>query len=176
MGLEKEKVTFCEFKLSNKTTDYMKTLRFIGIALLTVLMSVGFSACSSSDDDDNGGGDASASIEGTWYTTSQTWYDWDNEKNAPDYSDSYNITDRETFIFTKTERGYRLRYIYKEKGDNKETESVYDLIQNSENDYKAGNNRIVFKSIKSNSLELEWWDSYYGKNGTTEYGVINLTK
>jgi hypothetical protein len=154
----------------------MKTLRLFGIALLTVLMSVAFSSCSKSDDDNNGGGGSSASIEGTWYATSQTWYDWDNEKNAPDYSDSYNITDRETFIFTKTERGYRLRYIYKEKGDNKETESVYDLIQNSENDYKAGNNRIVFKSIKSNSLELEWWDSYYGKNGTTEYGVINLTK
>ena len=36
----------------------MKTLRFIGIALLTVLMSVAISSCSSSSDDDgnNGGG------------------------------------------------------------------------------------------------------------------------
>ena len=76
----------------------MKTLRFIGIALLTVLMSVAISSCSKSDDDNNGGGGSSASIEGTWYTTSQTWYDWDNEKNAPDYSDSYNITDRETSL------------------------------------------------------------------------------
>ena len=34
----------------------MKTLRFIGVALFTVLMSVSFSACGGSDDDDNGGG------------------------------------------------------------------------------------------------------------------------
>ena len=32
----------------------MKTLRFFGTALFAVLMSVGFTACSSSDDDDNG--------------------------------------------------------------------------------------------------------------------------
>ena len=41
----------------------MKTLRLFGIALLTVLMSVGSSSCSKSDDD-NGGGETSASIEG----------------------------------------------------------------------------------------------------------------
>lgn len=34
----------------------MKTLRFIGVALLTVLLSVSFSACGG-DDGDNGGGD-----------------------------------------------------------------------------------------------------------------------
>ena len=44
----------------------MKTLRFIGMALLTVLMSVAISSCSKSDDDNNGGGGSSASIEGTW--------------------------------------------------------------------------------------------------------------
>ena len=43
----------------------MKTLRFIGIALLTVLMSVSFSACGGSDDDDNGGGSSTTTIEGT---------------------------------------------------------------------------------------------------------------
>ena len=155
----------------------MKTLRFIGVALFTVLMSVGFSSCSKSDDDDNGGGDASASIEGTWFTTSQIWYRWDKEKNSPNYSDPYTIDETETFIFTKTERGYRMRYIYTEKGSNgKKAEDVDDLIPIGKNEYQAGNSRIVFKSIKSNSLELEWWDSYYGKNGTTEYGVINLTK
>ena len=44
----------------------MKQLRFIGVALLTVLMSVSFSACSSSDDDDNGGS-SSNPLVGTWY-------------------------------------------------------------------------------------------------------------
>ena len=156
----------------------MKTFRFIGVALLTVLMSVAISSCSKSDDDNNGGGGSSASIEGTWYTTSQTWYDWDNEKNAPDYSDSYNITDTETYIFTKTEGGYQLRHKYIDpKWDkNKVEESVYDLFINKENDFKAGNNRIVIKSVNGNSMELEWWDGYYSKNGTNEYGVVKLSK
>ena len=49
----------------------MKTIRLFGVALLTVLISVGFSACSSSsDDDNNGGGKTSTSIEGTWYMKS----------------------------------------------------------------------------------------------------------
>ena len=51
----------------------MKTLRFVGVALLAVLMSVGFSACGGDDDDvDNGG--SSASIEGTWYVKSMKGY------------------------------------------------------------------------------------------------------
>ena len=44
----------------------MKTLRFLGMALIAILVSVSFSACSSSDDDDNGGGETPASIVGTW--------------------------------------------------------------------------------------------------------------
>ena len=44
----------------------MKTIRLFGVALLTVLLSVGFSSCSKSDDDNGngGGGGTSASIEG----------------------------------------------------------------------------------------------------------------
>lgn len=154
----------------------MKTLRFIGVALFTMLISVGFSSCSKSDDD-NGGGDTSASIEGTWYSTSQTWYKWDKEKNAPNYSDSYTINEKEKFIFTKNGDGYKLRYIHPEKGSNgKTTETVLDLVPYGNNDYKAGNNRIVFKSIKNNSSELEWWDGYYRNSGPSEYGIVNLTK
>ena len=52
----------------------MKTLRLFGIALLTVLMSVGSSSCSKSDDDNGGGGGSSASIEGTWYLKSEKWF------------------------------------------------------------------------------------------------------
>ena len=40
----------------------MKTLRFIGVALFTVLMSVSFSACGGSDDDDNNGGGDTPSV------------------------------------------------------------------------------------------------------------------
>lgn len=34
----------------------MKQFRLLGMALLALVMSVGFVACSSSDDDDNNGG------------------------------------------------------------------------------------------------------------------------
>jgi hypothetical protein len=47
----------------------MKTLRFFGVALLTVLMSVSFFACSSSDDDDDSN---TPSIVGTWIETDNT--------------------------------------------------------------------------------------------------------
>lgn len=152
----------------------MKTIRLFGVALMTVLLSVSLSSCSKSDDDN---GSTSASIEGTWYSTSQTWYSWDKGKDAPDYSDSYKITDKETFIITKSATGYKLIYRYKEKGSNKEAEDVMDLVQNAENDFNADNYiRIVFKNIKSNSMELECWDGYYSKNGTNEYGIVYLTK
>lgn len=156
----------------------MKTIRLFGIALLTVLMCVAISSCSKSDDDNNGGGGSSASIVGTWYTTSSIWYRWDKEKNSPNYSDPYQVPDTETLIFTKTEEGYQLRHKYIDpKWDkNKVEESVYDLFINKENDFKAGNNRIVIKSVNGNSMELEWWDGYYSKNGPSEYGIMKLLK
>ena len=85
----------------------MKTLRFIGIALLTVLMSVGSSSCSKSDDD-NGGGDTSASIEGIWYEMSVFEYELKNGEPdfsklvwSHDYSGSGHI-----WTFAKTNDGY----------------------------------------------------------------------
>ena len=42
----------------------MKTIRLFGVALLTVLLSVGFSSCSKSDDDN--GGSSSNPLVGTW--------------------------------------------------------------------------------------------------------------
>lgn len=46
----------------------MKSLRLIGMALITVLLSVSYSACSSSDDDEPGGGgsDNKSLIVGKW--------------------------------------------------------------------------------------------------------------
>lgn len=41
----------------------MKTLRFIGVVLLTVLMSVSFSACGDDDDESSSGGNP---LVGTW--------------------------------------------------------------------------------------------------------------
>lgn len=44
----------------------MKALRFFGMVLITVLLSVGFAACSSDDDDDIGN---VSTLYGTWETT-----------------------------------------------------------------------------------------------------------
>ena len=60
----------------------MKTLRFIGIALLTVLMSVSFSACGGSDDDVDNGGGSPASIEGEWCLNTFKYYDYYTEKQT----------------------------------------------------------------------------------------------
>ena len=50
----------------------MKTFRFIGVALLTVLLSVSFSSCSKSDDDN--GGSSSNPLVGTWELSDEDGY------------------------------------------------------------------------------------------------------
>ena len=156
----------------------MKIIRLFGVALLTVLMCVAISSCSKSDDDNNSGGGSSASIEGTWHSKSQIWYKWDEEKNAPNYSNSYTMNNDETWIFTKDGDNFKWRHIYTDHGS--EYDESKELIRNKDNDYriKGGSydSRIVFKSVKSNSIELEYWDGYYSKKGTYEYGIVNLTK
>lgn len=44
----------------------MKTLRFIGMAIIAVIMSVNFVACSSDDDDEN---ESNSPLVGTWMMT-----------------------------------------------------------------------------------------------------------
>lgn len=101
----------------------MKTLRFIGIALLTVLLSVSFSSCSKSDDDN--GGSSSNPLVGTWraeaeehdvnhyweitFNANFTWsmvdYRKDKEKPSnPDNSGTYVIKDN-TITITDS-KGY----------------------------------------------------------------------
>jgi hypothetical protein len=50
----------------------MKTFKLIGVALLTVLMCVGFSSCSKSDDDN--GGSSSNPLVGTWELSDEDGY------------------------------------------------------------------------------------------------------
>jgi len=78
-----------------------KTFRFIGMALMAVLVSMGFAACS--DDDDNIGN--VSDIYGTWETThSEGWekvdgkiddeWDWDASKSSnTDYLDRFVFTE-----------------------------------------------------------------------------------
>ena len=71
----------------------MKAIRLIGVALLTVLMSVSFSSCSKSDDDN--GGSSSNPLVGTWYTEGV-------EKGSPTYTEiTYNAD------YTCTWRDYK---------------------------------------------------------------------
>jgi len=79
----------------------MKTLRFFGMVLLTVLMSAGFTACG--DDDDDIGN--VSNIYGTWETThSEGWektngklddeWDWDaSESSNTDYLGRFVFTE-----------------------------------------------------------------------------------
>ena len=151
----------------------MKTLRFIGVALLTVLMSVGFSSCSKSDDDNSKGegGETSASIEGKWYLKSEKWFTdasrttVSSEKTYDDYSNER--------IWTFKKSGDDLILTQTHSGETKE----HKLIKNGTNDYKKGNDRFVVKSLTPNSLVVDFYDNYYFDNDEDkEYGVYTFMK
>ena len=154
----------------------MKTLRFIGIALLTVLMSVSFSACGGSDDDDNGGG-SSKSIDGTWYMKSMKGFYYypangtfephnDSSKNPDVEYDDYSsnviitVTKNGENITTKWNGdGYSQTLIFEKKGANEYlcTESGYVY------------NRIVMKTMTDKQLVFDWYDAYFeDANGTVK--------
>ena len=152
----------------------MKTLKLFGIALISVLLSVSFSACSSSDDDNNGGGGSSASIEGTWYMKSQIGYVYfpdgtiephnstkedEEDRTYPDYADD------EVMLVTKN--GEDLTCKSTVKGRKPYTST---WIKTSTNEYKCteGNsiNKIVIKSLTDKQLVFEWHDCFYNKAQT----------
>ena len=142
----------------------MKTLRLFGIALLTVLMSVGSSSCSKSDDDNGGGGGSSASIEGTWYLKSEKWFTDESrtkvssETTYGDYANERVCTFKKSgndLILTEEEfpdytNGYTL------------VRNEYTLVRNGTNDYHKGYyDRFVVKTLSSNSLVVDYYDNYY---------------
>ena len=167
----------------------MKTLRFIGVALFTVLMSVGFSACGGDDDDvDNGG--SSASFEGEWYVTTLKEYEWDSSKNAPNLSNvkkdkTFGRTkDFETWVITKKGND---KILIKFMSDN-DAKYHYDgsRIRTWEQEYKhmSGNeyykekngtvtDRLIFKNISSNQLTIEYVE--YFSSGTS-YGIYTFAR
>ena len=173
-GLQHRRDSFCVPNHLNKTR-FMKTLRFIGIALLTVLMSVSFSACGGSDDDDNGGG-SSKSIDGTWYMKSMkgfyyypangTFEPHNSSKNPDVEYDDYSsnviitVTKNGENITTKWNGdGYSQTLIFEKKGANEYlcTESGYVY------------NRIVMKTMTDKQLVFDWYDAYFeDANGTVK--------
>lgn len=62
----------------------MKTFRFIGMALLAIVMCVNFASCSDDDEEEQG---ETYSIEGTWLLQSSKGYiENSNDKNTWDES------------------------------------------------------------------------------------------
>ena len=142
----------------------MKTLRLFGIALLTVLMSVGSSSCSKSDDD-NGGGETSASIEGIWYQMIEIVYELKN--GEPDFSKIVRSHDysgtNHSWTFAKTNDGYNVTSL----GD---AVNEYPFVKVGNNEYKVDNaDKVVILSVSSNSLELGVYEDFYKNESYKEY-------
>ena len=130
----------------------MRTVRFYGIALLTVLLSVSFSACSSSSDADgnNGvGSDYKSLIVGKWYNTDSQGYNLYLEFKRDG-----------TFIRTyearkPSDRDYQLKGQYKIEGD-----IIYAKFD-GENDWSMGK----IKLLDSITLIIHELDEYGQEQG-----------
>ena len=150
----------------------MKTLRLFGIALLTVLMSVGSSSCSKSDDDNGGGGGSSASIEGTWYLKSEKWFTDESRTKVSSETTYGDYANERVWTFKKS--GNDL--ILTEKFSDGYTEE-YTLVRNGNNDYQKDNDRFVVKTLTSNSLVVDFYDNYYDDDESEwEYGTYYFMK
>ncbi len=155
----------------------MKTLRLFGIALLTVLMSVAISSCSKSDDDNNGGGGSSASIVGTWIEKHHKNYKWDYSKNSPDMStgEVYTPNDPETWIISKNGDNLKVKQSYFDNGTFYENEFILTHVK--DNEYKIGDDRLIFSNITETSMQMDTYFDYYDDTSThKEYWISRFEK
>ena len=155
----------------------MKTLRFIGIALLTVLMSVAISSCSKSDDDNNGGEGSSASIEGTWIEKRNISYEWDYSKNSPDMSTGVARTpnDPETWIISKNGDNLKVKQSFFDSGSFHEHEFILTHVK--DNEYKIEDDRLIFSNITETSMQIDvYYDYYDGTSTHKEYKIMRFEK
>ena len=155
----------------------MKTLRFIGIALLTVLMSVAISSCSKSDDDNNGGGGSSASIEGTWIEKRNISYEWDYSKNSPDMStgEAGTPNDPETWIISKNGDNLKVKQSFFDSGSFHEYEFILTHVK--DNEYKIEDDRLIFSNITETSMQIDvYYDYYDGTSTHKEYKIMRFEK
>ena len=156
----------------------MKTLRFIGIALLTVLMSVAISSCSKSDDDNNGSGGSSASIEGTWDLKRFIYYQWDYYKNSPDRSkgDTYTLNEPETWIISKNGDNLKVKESFFEDGSLYEYEFILTHVK--DNEYKNDeDDRFIFNNISETSMQIDVYIEYYDDTSTNKaYKIMRFEK
>ena len=155
----------------------MKTLRFIGVALLTVLMSVSFSACGG-DDDDNGGGSSTTTIEGTWYLKSEIWYGWKGDQpdmTKIDDQGSYDdYSDIEIWTLKRNGDNYDMT---KKEGDYVKTYSLIKTVDNEYALYESGSakDRIVIKSVTANKMVVDRYRNYYNTS-VKQYAILTFMK
>ena len=150
----------------------MKTLRLFGIALLTVLMSVGSSSCSKSDDDNNGGGGSSASIEGTWYLKSEKWFTDESRTKVSSETTYGDYANERVWTFKKSGNDLILTQKFSDGYTNE-----YTLVRNGNNDYQMYDDRFVVKTLTSNSLVVDFYDNYYVDDKSQwEYGTYYFMK
>jgi len=124
-----------------------KTFRFIGMALMTVLIGVSLAACSDDDDDI---GDIS-NIYGTWEITHSKG--WDSASDGSD-KDTWDEDESDT------------RYVFEEDGDAKEYRySAYTQSWRSNLSYNF--------TIKGNKLYFEEGNSTF--TYTIKSGVMDIS-
>ena len=155
----------------------MKTVRFIGIALLTVLMSVAISSCSKSDDDNNGSGGSSASIEGTWDLKRFIYYQWDYYNNSPDRSKgmAYTLNEPETWIISKNGDNLKVKESFFEEGSLYENEFILTHVK--DNEYKIEDDCLIFSNITETSMQIDvYYDYYDGTSTHKEYKIMRFEK
>jgi len=149
----------------------MKTFRLIEMALFAVLVSVGFTACSSSDDEET------ASIEGTWYLKSEIWYAWKNGQ-----PDMQNVTMQKSYadydkarVWVIKKDGENLNLVQTRKSGDPNT---YTLEKKGNNEYQKGSDRVVIKSISAKLLVVDYYDGYYSDydDNDKEYGVYTFMR
>ena len=158
----------------------MKTIKLLGLALMTVLLSVSLSSCSKSDDEN--GGDSSASIEGTWFLKSEIWYDWNvtanKPKSTPSYSENYgDYAEEMTWVLSKDGDNLRCKEVYEDGVS--DTDIFYHVSGNEyytmrEEDHKKFD-RIIFKSVSDKQMVVEYYDGYY-TDEPDEMGVLTFMR
>lgn len=158
----------------------MKTFRFLGMALMAILIGVNFIACSDDEDD--------ANFEGTWYLASEKWYSYnaDGTPNMGDltYAEEYPYHKGEIWTITKKSNG---SYTLQRGIDGNIVE--FGLIK--KNTYKKLNDLFIIKTLTAEKMVIEYIDHYFeffdasGKLINTdseeimenlEFGYYTLTK
>lgn len=181
----------------------MKTLRFIGVALLTVLMSVSFSACGGSDDDDSvpGGSSESGGITPDKLLVKETIqreneniiyeYSYDSQGRVIRKDRKENGNSDDYYVYTYIDNLIVQKHFYAYGGGSMETkytlenglivsEEVNGTIKNQytyENSYLATRNQTVgrYKYIWNNGnlTSIKWQSEWQPDENATSKGGKN---